>query len=225
MQANLKKARAFLDAKAPVHVIVDKKRRRRKQRRGLLGNKFSTKMRYWSFASFVQSAGVAVVQLVRANGCHDPDASGVGHQPRMWDQITPLYDHYYVTSSVIRVKFQVPTASSPVICYLGLKDSNTTSASGTEYGELRNVVIGTCTSEKPLSLSLRYNTKQFLGIDPDNDKNIGNARGGASSTDPVDQAYFHIVMADLAGNTVTTQASYTIDYNVAFIEPRQPSQS
>ncbi len=219
----------FARSKKPVHVIVDsvKKKRKRPRKRGLMANKFNQKLKYWSFLSSTTSGlGVSTVQVVRANGCHDPDSTGIGHQPRMWDQITPMYDHYYVKSSFIKVQFYIEADQHPTYVALVLKDSTTPLVSGTDYLESRNVKSGIVTAEKPLTLTMRYNTKAFLGIEPDNDKNVGIARSGNDSTDPSEQASFHALGFSLTGEgSLGFTMVYDITYDITFIEPRQPSIS
>lgn len=50
-------------------------------------------LRYCSY--YILDTSIATpmrYQLMHANGCHDPDASGVGHQPYGWDEYKNLYD-------------------------------------------------------------------------------------------------------------------------------------
>lgn len=44
----------------------------------------------------------------RGNSVYDPDYDGVGHQPRFHDQLSPLYNKYYVHGSAINVCYNNP---------------------------------------------------------------------------------------------------------------------
>ncbi len=50
-------------------------------------------------------AGVAAYHSFRANDCFDPDETGVGHQPRGFDQIIPMYEHFTVIGSKMKATF------------------------------------------------------------------------------------------------------------------------
>lgn len=55
-----------------------------------------------------------------ANSLYDPNASGTGHQPLYFDQLTTIYDHYTVLKSTIRVAFN--------------SDASSTAANGISFG-------------------------------------------------------------------------------------------
>ncbi len=82
-----------------------KRRRRRRRRRArpnfgsksILGNRLPIKFKYQTSGTLNPGvAGVAAIQVMTANGLYDPDITGVGHQPRGFDQIMALYNHYTV---------------------------------------------------------------------------------------------------------------------------------
>lgn len=53
------------------------------------------------------------------NGCFDPDLTGIGHQPRMFDQYMSFYLKYEVLASRIKVKFFAPTTQHQPV-WIGL---------------------------------------------------------------------------------------------------------
>lgn len=50
----------------------------------------------------------------RMNGCHDPDMTGTGHQPRFWDQIKIAYKQYRVDKCKYDLQFSNPNKQG---CY------------------------------------------------------------------------------------------------------------
>jgi len=64
---------------------------------------FKTKLLY--VQEFTLDPGTySTSQSFRANDLYDPDYTGLGHQPRGFDQLTPFYQRFYVVGSRIRVK-------------------------------------------------------------------------------------------------------------------------
>lgn len=101
-----------------------KVRRRRRRPRLVMGGFPTTKkvlLRYATTVSLNPGAGQIVKQQYCANGLFDPDLSGVGHQPRGYDQWQNAYSHYTVIGSKITVKPYGPNArqstSSPTMMY------------------------------------------------------------------------------------------------------------
>lgn len=208
---------------SPQAVRIVKAKRKKRKKKTLLGNRFQAKLRYWGFNTLTPTLGILQSQICTANGMFDPDITQVGHQPRGFDQIMPLYDHFAVTSSRITVKFSMQAGQPPLVCSIVLKDTATVITSGTAVLEDRNRVYGWCTPEEPLTLSYSFNAKSFLGANPIHEKDL---QGGIAAN-PDEKAYFHIYMFDLNAHAYTQPITvlYTIDYDATFIEPKQPGQS
>ena len=60
-------------------------------------------LKYTSYANVDIGVGSTGVQLVRCNSLYDPDFTGVGGQPRGFDQYAALYDQYTVINARIKV--------------------------------------------------------------------------------------------------------------------------
>lgn len=58
------------------------------------------------------SAGAATFYKFNCNGMFDPNNSGPGHQPRYFDQMTAIYNHYTVIGSKIKIKV-IPSSQNP----------------------------------------------------------------------------------------------------------------
>lgn len=54
-------------------------------------------------------------QMYRGNSLFDPDFTGIGHQPRGFDQLATLYERYYVGASKIVIRTIVNTSNANAI--------------------------------------------------------------------------------------------------------------
>lgn len=195
-------------------------------------NSFATKLRYVEDTSINPGvAGIAGVHIVSANGCYDPNITGSGHQPRGFDQMMQLWDHYTVIGAKITVEFIRPYNTNSYALALGvaLKDSPTPAVDKNDYLEGRNVVSkatksSTSTNDSfTYKLSKTFSTRKFLGFSKP--LSVTAARGDISNN-PGEQAYFHIFAAPF--QSVDNEAiivNYRVDYLVVFTEPKQPTQS
>ncbi len=87
------------------------------------------------------SVNTAVVYSFRLGSLFDPDYTGTGHQPYMYDQLTAIYNKYIVEKVDYEVRFR-QIASSPITslwCGMSLiTDTNVAaSASGDTLNEIR----------------------------------------------------------------------------------------
>lgn len=73
----------------------------------------------------------------RGNSCYDPDLTGAGHQPYLWDQWTNFFQWYLVLGSkiIIRAVSQLNQQQS-----LTLMPETSTTASEVNWGELPNQI-------------------------------------------------------------------------------------
>ncbi len=86
-----------------------KPRRRKRRRKRIIFDKIlpqtkTVKLRYVQELQLNPSIGTGLAfSNFSCNGLFDPYQSGGGHQPMLFDQIMPLYDHYRVISSTCRL--------------------------------------------------------------------------------------------------------------------------
>lgn len=186
--------------------------------------KMITKLRYSDTLSL--SSGVTTsVRVYNAGGIYDPDVLPGGHQPRGFDQLMPLYDHFVVIGAKIRVQFvHAPASTNNSIVGISLRDDVTTSTLINDYVE------GTKDNHKVLYLRDKeqvvtqwYSPKKFLGISK---PLASNELKGTIASNPSESAYFHVYNGPLNGGTSgIVEFNMDIEYIVAFIEPKQPAQS
>lgn len=170
--------------------------------------------------------------IFSANGCYDPNITGTGHQPRGFDQVMAMYDHYLVVGSKITVRYQnVSTGTRPYVG-ISLRDNTTTMA------ELEDAIeySGTIASARPLNrlstadeagtgsslmLTSKCNPHRFLG----RMRNDPDLRGN-NATNPVEQAFYHIWGSDPVGIAAgDINLIVKIEYSVLYSEPKLPGSS
>lgn len=190
--------------------------------------KFLTKMRYTTTTELNPSTGtLASVQVYRANGLYDPDVTGVGHQPRGFDQLMLLYDHFIVLGANITVRFasrDVDTVDQ--ICCIALRDSSTVETDMIDYTEQGTVVSGVCdggAGSKALTLRMKVNPNKFLSRSrPLSDPHLK----GSVTSDPSEQCFFHVASSAISSEDAGIINAYVIiDYIVALIEPKDLASS
>jgi len=210
-----------------------RKRRARQRipRQSLLGDKRIVKLRYHDTAIlFTSPAGLATSMVFSANGMFDPNISGTGHQPRGFDQLLLLYDHFVVLGSKCTATFLQhididpdDTTKSQAVGII-LRDNATSFLQPDDIFEDRNVswkYISNTTSGGPVRVSCKFSAKRFLGrasvmSDPE--------LKGSISSNPEEQAYYHVFVspvgfAEVAGDV---QISIDIVFIAMLIEPRLP---
>lgn len=134
--------------------------------------------------------------VFRANSPHDPDYTGIGHQPLYWDQLSSRYEKYVVTGAKLKMSF-IPTTSSTGVapgyfgCFMSentafsyadelhaIEDGQTFKIAGPVTGSGRNTAV------ERASFSL---TKQAVTPGGKNDDTNQGIVGG----NPATGYYFH----------------------------------
>lgn len=212
----------------PVALVSRKKRQMVK---GPLRTKQTAKFIYEDAISLNPAVGgTAVHHFFSANGLYDPNITGVGHQPRGFDQLMTLYDHYVVIGAKITAWITNTEGSdgNAQMYALRVLDTNSASTNPSDVMESRFAKIKALSSEgagpNTGTMSLRINPNKFLGRSkPLSDSQLK----GTTGANPTEQAFFCISAFPLPDG-VDTSASYIrvrIEYNAVLIEPKIPSQS
>lgn len=203
-----------------------------RQPRFILGKTQKGTLRYAEKISIVGSAveGSLKTHVFSANGCYDPNITGIGHQPRGFDQLMSLYDHYTVIKSTIAVRFLNDSNARPY-CAIAVRDDNSVFAdlqSVNEYGDkvmsTKPIVrfSDTC-SDTTAYLSTKTSIGSFLGRgDVLSDPELK----GSVTGNPAEQVYYHVIVGDPHQTTGTSvKVLVTVTYDVIFHEPKQPTSS
>lgn len=185
------------------------------------------KLRYTGIKSLSLVSTGSGAHLWNATSLFDPDESGTGHQPRGFDQYMTMYDHYVVLGAKIKVEMvNNQSTAQGVICACTLQDDNvelTSLDDLMEYPKRQQRVTSGFGSSNKATFWQGYSAKKFFNKKP----LTASELHGSSATNPSENAYFG-VYAHTMDNSVgsgTVDMLVTIDYIVAFTEPKQPSKS
>lgn len=212
-----------------------KKRRRRGTQRSImrqlsftkspLPKVFTTKLRYSASTSLnPQTAHLLGTHVYSCNGIYDPDITGIGHQPRGFDQLMPLFDHYRVIGSKIMVRFFPTDTTHGVVAGVAIRDSTTTDNILYDYAEQGTVkTLGLGTNDTTVkTIHLGVAPHKWLGLSYKD-----NELKGAVSSNPSEGCYFHL-FAGSPNSTADPLPIYChvdIDYLVQFVEPKDLNAS
>lgn len=180
-----------------------------------------TKMKYVSSFAIDPALGVVGVRVFSTNGLYDPDITGVGHQPRGFDQLMALYDHYTVCGSKISVQFSPRNNSTiPQTVGVALRDNATAEVDILDYleqGYVKSTSLSPNSGYRSI-INYKCNPRRWLGYKDTRDAD--NLKGTASAN-PTEQAYWHVFTEPIEG--VDAQAVYcraTIEYILLLTEPK-----
>ena len=76
----------------------------------------------------VGAVGIPASYVFSANGLYDPNITGIGHQPRGFDQLMALYDHYVVIGVRAILTVHGSDTGNGTICGMYVKDNSTVAA-------------------------------------------------------------------------------------------------
>lgn len=197
---------------------------------GPLAVKLKTKMIYHEeFNLDVGAAGVPVTYVFSANGLYDPNITGIGHQPRGFDQLVgTLYDHFVVIGAKLTWTAHNADTGNANQMVLSLRDNSVSPSSPNDIMEYRYIKRAMLSPEgsgpNVKTLTLICNPNKFLGRSkPLSDPDLK----GSSLANPVEQAYFHCsVLPGPSGvDTGVIYNQVRIEYTAILIEPRMPPVS
>lgn len=153
------------------------------------------------------------------NGMFDPNKSGVGHQPRYFDQLMELYNHYTVLESTIIVTVVAPSDNplSRGITGLFIDDDVTPNLSPIDLlGERPGAIVyhrNNAIDSFP-TMSLKWSANTAFTGDPLSKSELS----GTAAANPSEQSSFFIYFNDTSGVSTTVTAQITIQYKAVFFE-------
>jgi len=184
-------------------------------------------LRYSDSATLTSTAGAMATLVLSATDAFQPPTAGGGHQPMGFDQMCVFYQTFCVLKCKLIATFRNTSAftGSVHIRYDSSVTPLTVASRIIEIGGgcLEDLeVVGTLGSNKRIELSL--NAAKLRGLTPRTLLAETSALGGVSAS-PANILYWHLGLYDTAGNTVTCRIDYIMDMLVAFIDPRDITQS
>lgn len=196
-------------------VNVRRPRRTNRRRGTVLGNrpglplKLKFQHKYATTVSLASTPSVNGGWRFRANSLFDPDQSGVGHQPMMFDQLSALYNHYTVIGSKLKVTFTPVSTNIPTRIVMFINDDTTLATSDlntlTEQSSGRTYSIIT-TGNQPLTRTMTWSAKKtFGGSVLGNDQLQGNL-----ASNPAEQSYFEFISQTM-DNTNNSQVYCVVE--------------
>lgn len=172
------------------------------------------------------AAGTAATYNFAANGMYDPDITGVGHQPRGFDQVMALYDHYIVEEACMEVWASPSDLNNAIFLTLGVRDQVNTSVDFKDHIENRvstcRSVSGTQGGRTPGYLKLSVKPSEFLGLGKTDAELRGNIASNAG-----DLVAFNLAAFPLSGgvDSNAVQCIVKITYKARLMEPKEPVSS
>lgn len=203
-------------------------------RKTLLGNSKAVRLRYVTGLELSPSGiGLPSVHVFSANGLFDPDITGVGHQPRGFDQIQALYAHHTIIYSKCTAWFTPANTIGGVVdgktqmVAVSLKAGLTPFTTSAFYLEGRNVnykCLGSFNQSAPVSCNMKYTPKNFLATPS---PLSSNELKGSATANPLEGAFFHVcgLPITFGVDNGSIQISVTIEYIAVFHEPVEPAES
>lgn len=188
----------------------------------ILNTKQNVTLRYAESGTAVGIAGGSASYVYRANGLFDPNATGIGHQPRGFDQLMTLYDHYLVKFATIEV-WASNENNSPGILSIITKDDGVTLPVSIDVMEdtyATHTLLYPADERQASYARFTVDIKKFLG-----GKDISEMKG-TSASDPSEQVFFVVCATQIDTASAPSFKWWTrITYNADLIEPKQPVSS
>lgn len=183
---------------------------------------------YHEVTSSNPGVGGIGVQRFRANGLTDPNSTGVGHQPRGFDQFMGFYYHYTVISATIRMIVENEDVNNSIIFGVTSKGDPSPTLTANDYMENSYTTFDVCppkgSGANIKSITHTITPGRFLGyVHPMSEADLR----GTDALVPVEQAYFEtwVFCNDVVHDPDTINLRYVIEYVAIFTEPREVGES
>lgn len=193
----------------------------------LMPDRLQVKLRYADTFSLV-STGVNQRQF-SMNGLFDPDLTGVGHQPRGFDQWMSLYARYRVYYAKAFARFMNNSATNGVNVALVMSNDGspgiTTRVDMYEYPYSKATLIPQLGSNNIKILKMGNSLRKILSEDKAGIQDMEYA--GTPTANPSIQGYIYTYAEDsvTGANNVNTELDMLIIYYCEFFGRNVPGQS
>lgn len=189
------------------------------------------RLRYTTPLLINPAVGLAVFHFFRANGPFDPDLTGVGHQPRGYDQWAQFYQRATVLGSRIRVINTKAESANVTPAYYGvwLLRNSADASNMTNLAEMLETklphsrlshggVVGTNQGKALPSVGISYSPRRFWGQRTMNNNDIQFEVTGL----PLKGCVYGVGAApgNIAADPPNVDLHIVIDYVVKFFEAK-----
>lgn len=199
--------------------------RKRPRLRGRTGfpTQLYTKLKYTQTVTLNGASGTISGNVFSGNSLFDPDASGIGHQPYFYDQLTGVYNSYIVYASKIEI---MSGTNSSVDARIVCRPAIPSTAVGNMDLECERP-NSKCWFVKPEGTSIKHHhfarTKNVFGSQS---KILDENFQAAVTTNPNNRWYWLLAaQATDQTSSVICQLTVTITYYARFFDRTTLSQS
>ena len=195
------------------------------------GTPFPTRCRaqlkYTSYVNINVVTGLVGTQYIRCNSLFDPDATGIGGQPRGFDQYALLYDQYTVNSSkmkcwaVIAPQTNISNAASMLGVSIVDADTTTPSIDNCADRPFTNYkIVNAFAAQKDQTVTHSWNRlKRFPNAQ------TYQSLSSQIAANPVEQEYYQIwtypALNPLGSDLDSLTIQYEVVYDIEFYELKQ----
>lgn len=205
--------------------------RRRPRTVGVFAKTAKRNMRY--IDTNVLNCGISTIPSAlvwSANGIYDPYFTGVGHQPRGFDQIMLFFQHFCVLGAKITARFawsQDATTRSPTLVGIALKDTTAVETAQIDYLEHPSTSWALLTGDTAgyATVSKTFSARKFFGKRYPRDE---YGLKGTAGANPTEGAFFHVFATNMEAGTANPDdinVSIAIQYFSIFSEPKPVASS
>lgn len=166
----------------------------------------------------------------RAGSVFDPDFETGGHQPMGFDEAAAEYQHYAVYNSTLKATF-MPKGSAGVTANMVVGAVKLQGSSALVPTNVQHLLEGERTDRKIVldkgkyaTVTKNYDARRFFCR---SDTDLPTALTALTSTNPADEAYYHVCATgtDTITDPGQVQVLVEIEYYVKFYEPKAMVQS
>ncbi len=183
------------------------------------------------------SVNTAVGYTFRLGSLYDPDYTGAGHQPYMYDQLTGIYNKYIVEKVQYRVRFRQVAASPITSLWCGyslLTDTNSAaSAVGDTINEIRERSTALVSPLAAVNNAANFKTwsgsvvlRTLFGISEAQYYGDQEDFAAIYNANPTRQCFLELFLIDPdSGSSTTVEADIELVYHAKLFGYVAPAQS
>lgn len=209
--------------------------RRRRRRLPLAGypKKKVVRLRYVTQVVINPPVGSIAYHQFNLNGMFDPDRTGIGHQPRGFDQQMLGYQHYTVIGSKISATYTPVTAGTSSPGYMGIYISSSSNVPHytdpadlmeTRAGAGKIVMSGASPDKQPLTVRRRWSSRKFFGTTGVVGKDLYR---GSPTLNPAELAVANLWAGSISGTTDPPSMNFLVqmEFIAVLTEPNSIAPS
>lgn len=197
-----------------------------------ISDRLFVKLKYNDNLTFTSTSGGLSLQKYRGNSLFDPDQTGTGHQPYLFDQWATMYTNYLVHGAKIVIR-SVPIEAASVSQYSGTlvvvptfdSTSYTSVNQMIEQPYSRYTMAGANTKNSNSKIIRYISTRKLLGAPKHHTEGSQLFRAGIGSN-PTSPWFYQLAYQSTDLSTTTSiDVSIDIFYYVEFYARARPAQS